>query len=570
MAWIVYKTTALTPAERLPTDAQARILELEARLVEMARERDAAKTRADKLQHAYNRLFEHYELLKRRLFVAKAERVDHRQLELEFEETKQKLEALATELGQVVSEDGDEPSEKPKKKPKGRRRLRDANLPEERVELLDSELEGKAVRIGFEESCQLGYLRGGARRIVIARAKYKLMTDGASSVIVTTAMPRQLMKRGLLAPSAIAHILVAKYCFALPFHRQVKMLAAEGIDLDDGTMCRYAEHIGASLGPIVDACAWEAKANAFCLSTDATGVAIRPEPLPSKQRQACKRGHFFVVLADQDHIFFEYQERHTSAAVCAMFRGFSGYIQADAHVVYDALFRGDARTRDDEKPPDEVGCWGHARRKFWEAATVSKEPIAKEALLRIRQFFKLEEQWQKMSPSKRKEKRGKILAPIMRAFFDWLRPQHEQVKDVRGLLSTATGYAVRHEAALLRFLDDGRLPLTNNHSERAIRSIAVGRKNWLFCGSDDHAKAAANLFSLIASCRIHDLDPETYLAEIIRIMPLWPRDRYLELAPRYWAATRARLDVEELAREIGPITVPPAAPAEQQPASNCS
>src|SRR5690606_5389569 len=138
--------------------------------------------------------------------------------------------------------------------------------------------------------------------------------------------------------------------------------------------------------------------------TDATGVAIRPEPLPSKQRQACKRGHFFVVLADQDHIFFEYQERHTSAAVCGMFRGFSGYIQADAHVVYDALFRGDARVRDDEKPPDEVGCWGHARRKFWEAATVSKEPIAKEALLRIRQFFKLEEQWQKMSPSKRKEK----------------------------------------------------------------------------------------------------------------------------------------------------------------------
>lgn len=101
---------------------------------------------------------------------------------------------------------------------------------------------------------------------------------------------------------------------------------------------------------------------AFCLSTDATGVAIQPERLAAGKRQACGKGHFFVVLADKVHVFFEYQAKHTSDAVCSMFRGFKGYIQADAHCVYDALFRGDARIDETDKPPDEVGCWAHARR----------------------------------------------------------------------------------------------------------------------------------------------------------------------------------------------------------------
>src|SRR5579875_1381833 len=105
----------------------------------------------------------------------------------------------------------------------------------------------------------------------------------------------------------------------------------------------------------------------FCLSTDATGVAVQPEPLAGRQRQACRKGHFFVVMADADHVFFEYQPKHTSAAVCEMFRGFQGYIQADAHVIYDAIFRGEARASPGDKPPLEVGCWSHCRRRAWEA-----------------------------------------------------------------------------------------------------------------------------------------------------------------------------------------------------------
>jgi transposase len=528
-------------------------------------ERDAAIAKHDKLRQAYELLLQHYQLLKHRLFVAKAERVDTRQLELDFAQTKAQLDKLAEQLGEAAPEPPpkDPP---PKKNRKGRRNLADTDLPEERIEILDPELEESAERIGFEDSWYLGYRRGGPVRIRVARAKYKISEGDSAPLYQSANKPKLLMQRGLLAPSLIARVLVAKYCFGLPFHRQVKMLESEGVELNDATMCRYAEHIGASLGPIVDACAKEAKESAFCLATDATGIAIQPvkndKPGP---RGPCSRGHFFVVLADQDHVFFEYQRRQNSVVVCKMFRGYEGYIQADAHSIFNALFSGEGRSSPDENAPAEVGCWSHCRTKFWEAATATKDPIALEALLRIRKLFQLEEQWKKLSPKRRLEKRQKVASALVGAFFEWVTAHHEELKNQRGLLRSACGYAVRQQHGLRRYLENGRLEMTNNRSERALRNIAVGRKNWLFCGSDDHATAAANLFSLIASCRLHKLDPETYLTEVVRVMPYWPRERYLELAPKYWMATRARLDAGELAFELGPITVPP---PEQQSSTN--
>jgi transposase len=558
--------TQRTPQGQLQ-DALARVAHLEAALARVTAERD-------KLRCAYEQLKEQVELLRRRIYIAKAERVDVTQLEMEFAETQAKLDALAKQLDDQAappaatdsaSDPADPPpSAKTRSKPTGRRNLADEDLPEERVEILDPALEGEAERLGFEKSFKLRYRRGGHVRVVVARATYKTESpadparpDAEPFVeLVTAPMPKELFPRGLLAPSMIAHILVQKYRWGLPFHRQARMSAAEGFRLDDGMMCRYAEDAGATLGCIVEAMAKEAKDTAFCLSTDATGVCIQPEPLAGRQRQACRKGHFFVVLADQDHVFFEFQPRHTSAAVCEMFRGFSGYIQADAHAIYDAIFRGEARASGDDEPPLEVGCWAHCRRKAWEAATVAKDRAALEALLRMHKLFDLEAEWAHLAPAQRHARRQLVSRPLVDDFFAWVTGQYARVKDTRGLVATAFGYAVRQEAALRRFLDDGRLPMTNNHSERALRGIAAGRRVWLFFGSDDHASAAANLLSLIASCELHRLDPETYLAEIIHVLPYWPRDRYLELAPKYWAATRARIPAAELAVEIGDITVP--------------
>jgi hypothetical protein len=544
----------------------------------------------DNLRKAYRQLMEQFELLRRRIFIAKAERVDATQLELEFEKTKKKLDALAQQLGGNTAEatasdstdQPDAPGSRPSGKPpakakipgKGRRNLADRDdLPQRRIEIRDAELEkGGGIFIGWELSYKLGYRRPEAVRVVLARAKYKtpiadgeskplpnnatvIEQDGARVTIVTAPMPPVLIRRGLLAPSMLAHVVVQKFRFGMPFFRQEEQLQADGIDLDRGTMARSVEEVGACLGAIVLACVNDARKHAFCLSTDATGVAIRPEPLPDGRRQPCRKGHFFVVLADKKHVFFEFQPKHTSAAVCEMFRGFSGYIQADAHAIYDALFRGDA-VEDGDAPPIEVACWSHARRRLWEAA-VSGFAVGREGLLRVRKLYELDQAWSKLPPSARLQKRKTVLAPFVDEFFAWVHAQNDLSGQERGLVSKALGYAIRQELALRRFLDDGRLRMDNNSSENALRIVATGRKAWLFFGSDDHAEAAANLYSLIASCKLHGIDPERYLAEIIRIMPYWPRDRYLELAPAYWAQTRARLDSIELDAELGFVSVPP-------------
>ena len=262
-----------------------------------------------------------------------------------------------------------------------------------------------------------------------------------------------------------------------------------------------------------------------------------------------------MVLADRDHVFFEFKARHDSAAVCDMFRGYSGYLQADAHAIYDALYRGKAVDADVDAPK-EVGCWSHVRRKFWEAAC-SKQALGREGLFRIRRIFELDASWKDEPPDMRRVLRQTKLRPFIDDFFVWAEREYEACKMQRGVVATALGYAVRQRAALRRVLEDGRLKMDNNASERALRPIAAGRKAWLFFGSDDHASAAANLFSLLASCRLHALDPEAYLRDLIRLMPHWPRARYLELAPNAWRATRAKLDAAQLDREVGLIDVPP-------------
>jgi transposase len=565
--------------------------ELHARLVAREAELAAERARADKLAADYARLLGAYQqvqlelkLLRKRIYVASAERVDTGQLEMEFAHKQAELAGLAEQLGAAASPpsppaspppDAPAPApaappaapDKPKTKPKGRRDVSALPLTEERHELLDPALEGKAECIGFEESYQLGWRKGGPVRIVIARAKYRTTTDEGTATLVTAAMPPRTFPRSLAAPSLLAKILVDKYCDGLPLYRQEQRFAREGLDLDRGTMCRWIEDAGMTAGYVVLAARKEAFETAFCISTDATGIGIQPEPSATKARQPCRRGHFFVMLADRDHVLFEYVPRETSDAMREMFRGYAGYVQADAKNTYDVLFQkpDPAMDGDEREARYEVGCWSHARRRFYEAA-IGKDRIAREGLWRIHKLFELEQAWKDDPPVKRKALRAQHSRPLLDAFFAWAEVEYAKVKDTRGLLRSALGYAVRQQGALRRFLDDGRLRLDNNASERALRTIAVGRKAWLFVGSDDHAQATANLFSLIGSCKLHGLDPEAYLRDLFRVLVHWPKDRYLELTPRYWAQTRARLDARELELPLGRLTVPEA--PTKEPASS--
>ena len=585
---------ATTQAAPLSEDLLARVATLEAALAAeraaLATERSAhAESRAlveqlteerDHLRAAHDRLRQELELLRRRIFIAKAERVDSTQLELEFAQKLSALDALSGQLGEqpmspdagtCASGDG---GNKPvgKKKPKGRRDLREANIPEVRVEIGDPVFdklvdEGKAERIGFDESCKLAWQRGGHRRLVIARVKYRTVNAQKESTIMTAPMPDETFPRSLAAPSMLAHIIAEKSLQGVPLFRLEDRYSREGEPIDRGTMCRWLENAGATAGStVIEAMKKEALAKAFCLATDATGVAVQPIPREDGKRQPCRRAHFFVQIADRDHVFFEFTPRETSAAVAEMFKGFAGYVQADAKSVYDILFR----------PPDgevvvgdrrlEVGCWVHGRRRLWEAAIVLKSDVAREGLFRIKRIYDADRSWRGKPPDEIKRLRNMHVRPLVEAFFTWVAVEYEKVRLVRGPLRSAFGYLSRQKDALMRFLDDGRLRLDNNHSESELRKIATGRKAWLFVGSNEHGTSAGHLFSLIASARLHRLDPEAYLRDLFRVLGQWPRDRYLELAPKYWAATRARLDPVELADDVGPLTIPPA-PQEQSPSS---
>jgi transposase len=566
------------------TDAQAaEIAALKSALAERDARIAALERERDDLRSAYDRLWLEVELMRRRIFIAKAERVDTTQLELEFKDKLAELDQLAGTLGMATMSDSSDGKDGPSRpKPKGRRNLRQVKIPEERVEITDSELDalvakGQATCIGFEESAKIAWQRGGPRRLIVARAKYRIPDTADASpettALVTAPMPPQVFPRALAAVSLIARIIVDKACDGMPLHRQEDRFARLGVPFDRGTMSRYLEHAGATLGAtVVQAMRDEALRSAFCLSTDATGVLVQPVR-DTQKRMACRRGHYFVVIADRDHVFFEYTPKETSAVVSQMFKGFNGYVQADAKSVYDILFRPPPEP-DEGTPVDlasriEVGCLAHARRKLWEA-TVAKSAVAREGLARLARIFALERQWKHRPPVERKTLRDQHARPHLVAFFAWAETEFERVKHQRGLLRSALGYCVRHRDALMRYLDNGRLEPTNNRSERELRRIAVGRHAWLFVGSDDHAQAAGHLFSLVASARLHKLDPEQYLRDVLRILPHWPRERYLELAPKYWTGTRQRLDTQQLAADIGPLTVPTAATPEQEYLSRAS
>lgn len=527
----------------------------------------ALKGERARLERAYELLKEELALLKRRLFVATAERVDTRQLQLEFETLLRSVNAMARTLdapSEEASSSGGESKPKPRKPaPKGRRDMAEADLPVVPIEIEDELFEklvaeGKAERIGAETSYKLARERGGLRKLKISRITYRAVNAQGEVELETAPVPKELLPRCLAAPSVLAHVLTAKYCDGLPLYRIEQMYEREGFAIDRGTMSRWVHDLGTTFGAsLIEAFRAHAMTTAFCIATDATGFAIQPGPNEEAKRRSCRKGHYFVLLADRDYAFFEFKPQETSAAIRAMFRGYDGYVQADAKSVYDVLYRppGPGADDDDGCSRREVGCWAHARRKFWEAA-LAKEVAAREALVRIGRIFELDATYRKHPPSKTKALRQEFLRPHVEAFLAFAESEYEKVRNRRGSLRSALGYCVRQKDALLAFLDDGRLRMDNNLAESALRKVVIIRDSALFAGSDEHAEAAGHVLSLIASARLHGIDPADYLRDLIRVLPFWPRERYLELSPLNWPRTRGRLDRTRLLAEVGAIEVP--------------
>ena len=522
------------------------------------------------LEETIANLAQENQLLKRRLFGNKTERSHTSEAQLALGDLLALEARLQKELDAAVAKAKDDAGAEPqgpaspgeRAKPKGRRDLLASNLPRFVVEILDEELEAKegCRRIGFEDSAQLMFRRGGFSVLVKRVARYEVV-EGGTTTAVTVPSPVTLFPRGLLHTSTVAHLMTAKFGLGVPHYRLERDLADQGVALDRGTMCRYVEQAGNTLGATIVHAMWaDAIANAHVISTDATGALIQPAKGAADGRaQACKKGHFFTAVIDCDAVLFAYVEHHSSESVKQLFDGFRGYLQADASNVYDVLERG--RPNDTDEGVTLVGCFAHLRRYFFEAA-ICRYPVGLQGLMRIRAIYAADEAVSRASATERQALREQHVRPLMAGFFDWVRGERA-VAQGRNLATKAIGYAINQEAELLRVLDDVSLPLDNTRSERALRKIVVGRKAWMFYGSDTHAEAAAAIFGIIASCRLHRLDPFAYLEDVLRVLPYWPRHRYLELSPKHWQATRARLRPEELAAPLSAFEIPaePASPA---------
>jgi len=360
----------------------------------------------------------------------------------------------------------------------------------------------------------------------VSKKKLDALQVGESTPVLQAPALELPIPRGVAGPGMLADTIVKRWEDHQPLHRMERGYGREGYDVNRSTICGWHEGAAQLTAPLVAAMWDDARVNAPYLCTDATGVLVQ-------DLEKCRRAHFFVVVAPERHVLFGYSPKHDAAAVDRLLAGFKGKLVADAHAVFNHLYESGDVT--------ECGCWAHARRYFFKALS-SDAVRANHALELIGQLFILERAAPTGPPDEKLARRQKLAKPIVDAFLAWCDAEALKVLDETPI-SKAIQYVRNQRAALRQFLDDGRLPLDNNVSERALRRQAVGRKNWLFVGSDDGGATNATLVSLLASCRMHGLEPYAYLRDLLCLLPSWRQTRVLELAPANWRATAARPDV---------------------------
>jgi transposase len=464
------------------------------------------------------------------------------------------------------------PKGEKKRHPHGRRRLDLTNLPVERVEIEPEEVLAAGrkgfVRIGEETSERVAYRPGEYFRLQLVRGKWvriqdliqeapipnPVATDASAeeqkdapqderSPVIVAPLPESVWPKGMADPSAVADVIISKYDDCMPLHRQERISARHGFRVPRSTQSAWLGMAYSFCHHIVEAMLAEARAKAFCIATDATGVPVR-NPFEKKDdktvdgmRRRCEKWHVFVFIADRDHVIFRYTPEHTGPAVQAMLNGFCGHLLADAAGIYDILFRDYGMT--------EVSCWFHLRRYFWRAIDADRER-AFEALSLIAKLFEIERECKAIPMPERTQRRASQAGPVLDLFEKWLA-RHRGTADPRGPLAAAITYYDNQRVGLRRFLEDGRLRMDNNISENELRKLVLGRLNWTFFENETGLDWYTTFRSLIASCWLHQLNPQLYLEQVLRLAPHWPVNRVLELSPKYWAATLAALDARQRA-----------------------
>lgn len=508
-------------SDQLPDDVaalKAMIVERDARI----QEQDAAIERRDARIEA---LEARLALLRRRQFGQSSEKLVQAIAQLEFA-----LEELREDDGAVSQNvEAAAPAAEPRRQP--RRAPLPEHLPcEEIVHAAPTACPacGGVLRaLGEDVRDELEYVPGRFKRVRHVRPK---LSCRSCETIVQAPPASSPIPKGKAGPALLAHVLVSKYCDSLPLYRQTAIYARDGVDIERSTMADWVGRCASLLEPLVEAIGRHALGGAVVHGDDT------PVPVLAPGAGKTKTGRLWTYVRDErpwggaapPAAFYRYSEDRKGAHPQTHLKTLRGVLQADGYAGFNELYEnGQLR---------EAACWAHARRKFFDVHVASGSPIAEEALLRIRDLYAVEETVRGKPPDERSRARQARSAPIIAAFRPWLEARRDELSR-KSDLAKAIGYALSRWEALTRYLDDGRIAIDNNAAERAIRPLALGRKNYLFAGSDSGGQRAAAIYTLVETAKMNALDPERYLRDVLARIADHPINNIDALLPwRIYAA----------------------------------
>lgn len=339
-------------------------------------------------------------------------------------------------------------------------------------------------------------------------------------------LPAQIIDKGLPASGLLAQVLIAKYQDHLPLYRQEAIYTRSGVALSRSTLAGWVAGCGIALQPLVDALR-EHLLQQSVLHADETPVAVLT-PGKGQTHRAYLWAYRNSASSPRKAVVFDFQMSRAGRHAEAFLADFNGALMVDDYGGYKALFASHHRI--------ELACLAHIRRKFFELHQASKSLIANQALGYIAQLYAIEAEAADSDHLQRQALRQLNAKPVLNAFYDWLTITRTKVPKSSGT-AKAIDYALKRWAALLRYLDHGEYPIDNNAIENAIRPIALGRKNWLFAGTETAGRRAAAIMSLIESAKLNGHDPFAYLKDILARLPTQPNSRIAELLPYHWQPT---------------------------------
>lgn len=376
---------------------------------------------------------------------------------------------------------------------------------------------GALVPIGVHASEKLDVV---PPEFFVRRDEYPQYACKRCETIVAEPVAPAIIDRGEAAPGLLAHLAIGKYADHLPLYRQEAIFARHGLALARSTLAEWIGKTGVALQPLVDALHRQLLAEPV-LHADETPVRQLD---PGKGRT--RRAYLFVYRSPGPRpiVVFDYGPTRAGQHAADFLGPWRGALMVDDYAGYKALF---------QRGVTELGCWAHARRKFFDLHKDSGSPAAREALTRIGELYALDASLRDLPPEARGRERQRELAPKLVAFKAWLLDLKPKAMASSGL-ARAIDYTLKRWDALARVADDGRYPIDNNAAENAIRPIAIGRKNWLFAGSETAGKRAAAIMSLIATAKANGIEPHAWLTDVLTRLPTTAPEHHGSLLPTSW------------------------------------